>query len=463
MKELRFHIEFLSDIVLPASSNTEGNIEQQEFIAGSNFLGMVATKYKDFSKPFDIFHSGNVRFGDAHVLHHDKATYKMPFSFFHEKLDNTTLYNHHLIKDFSVFKQLKQKRSGFITVDLEEVNIDYVYSQKSAYDKQNRRSMDSHMYGYNAMKKGTNWQFVVKIDGISNEDEKLIIDTLKSSKRLGKSKSSEYGQVKITYIETKDEIKSPLPYGEVFLYCNSRLALLDESGNPTYELKYLCNGAEINYAKSQIRTSSFTPYNGIRQTKDYERVCINKGSVIVVKSLNDTQLQQIQKGIGAYLSEGFGEIIINPNFLMQKEFELKKVNPITKQEKIEITSDVAIFLAKREQVKKETLDIAKEVAEFIKKNPPKEKLNSQWGTIRALTNQAKTTKELYDLIFEKLPEDKPKGFLRSKKAKDKWGNDLIEALEKTKKMCDDKELDFIKFTKLLSIQMPKHKMGGKND
>jgi hypothetical protein len=39
MRELVFQVEFKSDIVLPASSNTEGKIDQLDFIAGSNFLG----------------------------------------------------------------------------------------------------------------------------------------------------------------------------------------------------------------------------------------------------------------------------------------------------------------------------------------------------------------------------------------------------------------------------------------
>ena len=88
MKQLTFQVEFLSDVVLPATSNTEGNIEQLDFIPGSNFLGMVASKgnYENFSDSFKIFHSGAVRFGDATLLYENRPTYKMPLSFFHEKL-----------------------------------------------------------------------------------------------------------------------------------------------------------------------------------------------------------------------------------------------------------------------------------------------------------------------------------------------------------------------------------------
>ena len=110
MKRLNFEVEFLSDIVLQGSSNSEGNVEALDFIPGSNFLGMVAGagNYENFEKPFDIFHSGKVRFGDAHILNEGQTTYKMPLSFFHKKLDKDTIYAHDQIEDFSAFGQPKQ-------------------------------------------------------------------------------------------------------------------------------------------------------------------------------------------------------------------------------------------------------------------------------------------------------------------------------------------------------------------
>jgi len=142
MRELVYEVEFLSDIVLPATSNTEGNIQQLDFIAGSNFLGMVASKYRDFEDSFKVFHSGAVKFGDATLLNDGKRTYKMPLSFFHEKANDKDILNHHFIEDFSEFEQLKQKRNGYITEDLKLLHVEYNYSQKSAYDTKHRRSLE---------------------------------------------------------------------------------------------------------------------------------------------------------------------------------------------------------------------------------------------------------------------------------------------------------------------------------
>ena len=71
----------------------------------------------------------------------------------------------------------------------------------------------------------------------------------------------------------------------------------------------------VVYSKTQIRISNFAPYNGARATKDYERACINKGSVIALKNLSAKQIATLKNGVGAYLSEGFGEVLINPWFL----------------------------------------------------------------------------------------------------------------------------------------------------
>jgi len=445
MKELVFKVELKSDIVLPATSNTEGKIDYLDFIAGSNFLGMVAKNYDKFQNSFDVFHSGKVRFTDAHILKDGKVTYKMPLSIFKEKTDENKVINQ-LRTSLDKLKQAQQVRNGYITEDLEHVFIDYAYSQKSAYDKTKRTSKEGQMYGYKAIKKGSTWQFVVKIDGISSEDEELIIKTLEDSKRLGKSKSAEYGQVEINHIKSQTiPLQTPKVHDKTVLYCNSRLALVDECGNPTLDLKYLCEGIEIDDEQTQIRTSSFTPYNRAMQTKSYERVCINKGSVIVLKNATDKQLETIQRGVGAFLSEGFGEILINPSFLDNKDFKLKKENEdklkSNQREKLDIkTSDkVVLFLQNRHNQKIEMLDIANEVAEFVKKHKKQTFANiksSQWGNIRSIC----TSSDNY--------QDEIIAYISN--GTKKWETDQIKKLKQN--------MTSREFTKLLAM-----KMGGKND
>ncbi len=443
MRELLYEVEFLSDIVLPATANTEGKILPSEFIAGSNFLGMVASKYGEFSDSFKLFHSGAVKFGDATPLYDGKKSYKMPLSFFHEKLNDKNILNHHLIEDFSSFEQLKQKRSGYITEDLNLLYVEYNYSQKSAYDKEHRRSKEGSMFGYSALQKGSKWLFSIKCsDSVCVEDIKLLQETIEGEKRLGKSRSAEYGLVKIRPVASTPAPKQAEVELYTYLYLNSRVALVDKEGNPTYDLQFLYNGLKeenIVYEKCQIRTSSFTPYNRTRERKDYERICINSGSVIVLEGVS---VEDIPNYVGAYQSEGFGEILINPSFLTTHNFTLEEIKEQVSPQKSVITTPLATFLQKREDVKLEKLTILDEVDSFIKEHKSLyEKIKpSQWGKIRSICTSAQTNfkEEIGEYISHGAKEWEPK---------------QIETL-----LQEEYSLEFIK---LISIQMPKQ--GAQND
>jgi len=447
MKSLVFQVEFLSDIVLPASSNTEGNIEQLDFIPGSNFLGMVAREYTQFENSFDVFHSGKVRFGDATVLSNGKQTYKMPLAFFHEKLNTKTVFVHHNIEDFSSYKQLKQMRNGYITGKREVSYISYSYAQKSAYDKVNRRSLEGSMFGYTAIKSGSKWQFTLQYDEISLKDLERIQTNLLGIKRLGKSKSAQYGEVKISLNGDNEVVEDLTLNEEVTLYVKSRLALVDQDGNASYDLSHLCEGLgeeNIVYEKTQLRTSTFTPYNGVRETKDYERVCINKGSVIVLKNVTKEQLACLKLGVGAYLSEGFGELLINPSFLQGLSFEYKEL-PLPRNEitVVTLTDETARFLQARKSVKMEELALANEVHIFIVKNKNlySNKMNAQWGSIRSMcANTVDICSDVEDYITHGVAKDKWKGSKQST---------LLAAMRSSK--------NALSFTKLLAMQMPKVK------
>ncbi|MFC2528684.1 MAG: hypothetical protein ACFNVQ_06370 [Campylobacter sp.] len=454
MREFRFEITFKSPIILQASSNTQGKMSSLDFIPGSAFLGMVASRYSDFSDPFKIFHSGAVKFCDAALIKDGKEFFKIPLSYFHEKLDGSKIYNHHLLsrEESEKFTQLKQMRSGYINDEKKKLSMDLDFSQKSAYDKIKRRSMDSQMYGYEAFRAGMKWRFSVKFDAnVSEDDISRIKETLERSTRLGKSKSAEYGAVEIKFIgENTDEIQSfTPPEGYTFVYAKSRLALIDENGNPSYDVKYILpnsNENNVDYAKTQIRISNFTPYNGARSTKDYERACINKSSVIALKNLSAEQIAALKNGVGAYLSEGFGEVLINPWFLnggnvrdspieFQKEAETEHS---TKE--IPIQSDLAKFLKQKQTTKDQALEIAERVANFIESHKDKfgKISKSQWGAIRALCkSSADIQKDVSEFIGEGV-------------AKDKWSDakeTLLKAIEKSR--------DPLKFALLLSMQMPR--------
>ena len=119
MEKIQFKCELLSDIVLNDSSATEGKRRSLDFIPGNNFLGIAAAQLyeKTDEAAWSIFHSGHVRFGDAHPSINNKRGLRIPASIFHPKLNGmeTGCYIHHLTKQDANIRamQLKQCREGF--------------------------------------------------------------------------------------------------------------------------------------------------------------------------------------------------------------------------------------------------------------------------------------------------------------------------------------------------------------
>ena len=465
MRQRDFKVTFLSDIVLHGSSNSEGNIETLDFITGSSFLGMVAKNYDEFAKTFDtfdIFHSGKVRFGEATPYFENKTTYKVPFCFFAPKLDSDKkeVRNNHFIdydNQAELDKQYKQIRSGYITSNFDYINLDHTYSQKAAYDKENRKSKDSSMFGYKAIKKGATWKFTIKFDkDLDEKIEKQVVENILGEKYLGKSKTAQYGKILIEELKDfkEENLENLNPKEITYVYINSSLALFNANGMPTFEptIENLgLTNASINWEKTQIRTKKYTSYNFKRQTNDYTRLVIEKGSVIALKNVSNEDINILKNGIGGYLNEGYGEVLINPSFLLKEgSFSLNKTEK--KEVKLDIqkekVDDVLIsFLGNKKESKNKTYTLGEEVQEFIEDNKAKfEKISkSQWGQIRMLVQFNQKNRDYVEKI---------KDFITHGTSKKQW-----ESAEKTLfSILDTKDMEFIK---LLSMMMPKVKVEDK--
>ena len=135
MKTLQFKCKLLSDVILNQRAATEGNQESLTFIPGNCFLGIVAKDYMNFQpqEQAEIFHSGHVRFGDAHPASKDAKTRSLhiPASLFYPKLKSLSeeSYIHHFYSRSDDKngaggqpQQLKQCREGYYEFAENEAN-----------------------------------------------------------------------------------------------------------------------------------------------------------------------------------------------------------------------------------------------------------------------------------------------------------------------------------------------------
>ncbi len=474
MKEIFFKCRLVSDIVLNSKLATEGNMTTLDYIPGSNFLGIVASKIYgklNVDDAYSIFHSGGVSFGDAIIYKENEIFYQIPFDWMmkkgKEKIGEDEVYLQHILSDLKndqlpksesgIFNaQLKQKRNGYFSAAGQVAKIQKTFALKSAHDANERRSKEGAMFGFESLKKGQ--EFVFSVHFVSE----LVIDKVKNSligrKRIGKSKTAEYGQVDIEEILAPDKIKTTRKTTSTLVYAQSNLCFFDDySGQPTFQptAKQLGLNGKINWKKSQVRTYSYSPWNGKRNTTDTQRNCIAAGSVFYVDTANTSG----EKSVGAYQAEGLGRIIINPVFLdgdkdnglisffNKKENSGDSAETNTKKENIENnqTSSLGILLKQKYDQKQQELALSKAVQEAYDNASEslKEISPSQWGSIRTYaikyTDFEKLQKELF-LIKPKTMDNKEEiiGYLTYGVAYDKyWGKSNEKCLKEFAQMAED--------------------------
>lgn len=460
-KIFKFKCILLTDVVLSQSSSSEGNQKTLDFIPGNNFLGIVASMmYKDRSKEsLELFHSGKVRFGDAHPSIGGVRGLKVPASMYYPKLGSASkeCYIHHLtdhnkqeIKD----KQLKQCREGFYSfIDKygKPVVIDKNFAIKSAYDSEKRRSKDKQMFGYESLPKDLVLYFEVESE-LSEGLNKDIVNALCGKRHIGHSRSAEFGLVSIEPEEFKEIESSKTEPGSeyVTIYADGRLIFFDENNEPTCqpEAKDLgVNGGCVDWSKSQIRTFQYAPWNGKRHTYETDRYGIEKGSVFVVKLNGGTCPEQSQY-VGYYKNEGFGKVIYNPVFLagnpqgkamftLESKEDKKLKQKDSKESNLAKPDSLLIdLLMKRKHFAENNRSVYSIVQEEVNKLEPlfkDEEFSSQWGAIRGIAMKTQDSQKLIDDITI---------FLSNGVAKDKW-EDRIGVLIEFMVGKKDKDLQSI--------------------
>lgn len=413
MQKIQFSCTLLSDIILSESASTESKHGSLDFIPGGNFLGVVASSlYKAENENTRLlFHSGSVRFGDAHPAYRRSdgtliRSLRIPAVYFTPKLKNLfdgEAYLSHTIPnpemEILLEKQLKQCRDGFYAFDKDtayQVNVEKNFSLKSSYDSERRRSKDGGLFAYESIASGREFLFDVELDDEATALKEDLIASLCGTCHIGRSRSAQYGWVRIEqakYLEVEENQNATF----TTVYADGRLVFFDENGLPTFrprakDLGFDSQGAEIDWTKSQVRICRYSPWNFKRQSFDNERCVIEKGSTFIIK--NPGRIPTGTHYIGAYCNEGFGRIVVNPYFLDATEDGKCRVHFIEESQKSKANkpndtasgSTLLSYLRAKESSNDAEKTIYSRVDEFSIKNKSyfRGVSASQWGTIRGL-------------------------------------------------------------------------------
>ncbi len=472
MTTLKFRCKLLSEVIVSQKAATEGSHETLSFIPGNVFLGIVASGYGSFSHEdqVSLFHSGKVRFGDAHPVGANdmKRSLHIPAAFYYPKssgLSSGCFLYHFYDRNAEATRplQLKQCRQGFYVFDgtsMKEIRQAKEFAIKSAYNRDLRRSDDSRMYGYEALEKGMVFLFSVECD-----DPHLagrITEALTGIKHIGRSRTAQYGLAEIQPFDYEETQSAPATYEEggdtyITVYADGRLIFLDETGMPTCQptARDLGLTGEIVWEKSQVRTFQYAPWNGKRQTRDTDRVGLEKGTVLVVRLAPGYRPDCLPTYVGCYQNEGFGKVIYGWSILQQSgaNGRLGAVVSHAGNDRnagnagdCRAKTPLLSYLKRRKGEKEADAYVYAQVNEFVQcygKRFSSASFASQWGAIRNIAIQHRTRAEIVEELFDKMetvrrvptPTDprkeitSPAAYLTHGIAAEKWKGERLKVLK----------------------------------
>jgi hypothetical protein len=487
MTSLDFKCTLQTDLVLNSSPASEGVSKSLNYIPGVKFLGLTAQSLYDEQNPektCQLFHDGTVRFGDAHPYVDNGDAFLVPANWYFPKgkKQEGPFYLHQelspsVIADLVTNEgyQLKRAKDYFLTVSADDATIERItvpqrFTLKTGFDGERRRSRDGQLFGYYAISAGTEWKFTVEVDDDSLIDD--IVSALSGDKRIGRSKSAQYGAVNISLLASRVPALEKISSGENILYAVTDLCFYASSGlptiHPTIEQLHLPAGSVINWEKSRILHRRYTTWNGKRQAQNADRYLISKGSVISITLNGDTDSSVWQGGVGAFRNEGFGRLLPNPVFLEGSPqhahlvgSSVGKVGSMVVNEIPAVqgqhASDATVlsFIQHSAGEREAGVETLRKVNRFIRDNYGSNLMlseikNSQWGQIRQLARRARRYDELDRILF-----DEKTGQLLAGESQSVWKrHNRAEELSKAAKANPGREIAFLE---KLSAELPKWK------
>lgn len=443
---------------------TFGN-ETLDYIPGSVILGALAAKvysnsdkYSD-EQLFSLFQNNNHNiFSNAYPIgtfdNETLLSLPTPLCIHYQKNKNDDVENYinKIVDDPNDHEQYKQVRSGYLTSNFKKIKFKTGVITRTAIEFKTQSAEKNQLFSQKYISKGT--QFVGFIE--FEEQFTPLIDEFLDGKfiRIGKSRSSEFGRVKLQKINQRLSLNKPSDISN-YLYLwmisdcqfydltTGQPSLVPQASNiwtlfnpnkPSGDIKL-----EFDEEKSFIRTSIKRYFNRKRGGFDGEKLLVNKGSVIAFrlnKSLSQQQMKDIQdQGIGLDRQLGFGQVIVNPSWINKKDIsqvqlfekiiiEIKADNNSSKEDcinpnLIKYLNNIREIRSKETSYKFDSKHQSFVIDLYNKIRSCNKKINvdidfgpssTQWEQIYSVVKNCKNwdecLKELYEIILKNIGSDR---------------------------------------------------------
>jgi len=343
-----YQLTTLDPVIVSQSNATTNNHECLDYIPGSAILGLIASKeYAKLSEEesWQVFHNGDVQFSPCYPLIANEIALPTPSSWHFKKGEEATrelepnnpnsieqytpenVTNHAEINfERDELIQYKQCRTGYLTSQGKTQKVTKGYNTKTAINRDSGSAKKSQLFSYSYIEAEQNFigwiDIAIKDELQKSNVENKIKQNLQGIARIGRSRNTEFGRVKLS-ITTVEQAKQIPNNKQLTLWCLSDVELVNSMGMPTLAPK--CEdihpdlkGITLNANKSFIRGNKVSRFNQKRQGLDTEQILINKGSILTFdlnneQNIPDKILEVLNnKGIGINRQQGLGWVYVNP-------------------------------------------------------------------------------------------------------------------------------------------------------
>lgn len=356
MFKIRYLIETLSPVIISDDSADENLIPAKDYITGSSIRGFFAGVYqrkRSLESPAyndenfkRLFLDDELIFTNAYLAekYENEILASQILPFFIQNIKNTEKYTNLFVEDINEPTKLKKifyisKNNQFKTLETKKRIFFH-----NAIDYKTGTTKDGFIFNYEAIE--PEQIFYGEILG-EEKDLRDLIDFLGEKEftgRIGKSRNTQYGSIKITLISDKPEFFNTeiSLNNKLALICHSDLILTNEYGYYITTIKELekylseiSGNEELKIEKAFFRVVEIEGFVSVWKARRQRYLAFEKGSSFLISNISKEKIDKLkdicEKGLGLLTGEGFGRIaILSPEKIVPPKFVKDLEKPIKK-------------------------------------------------------------------------------------------------------------------------------------
>lgn len=337
--------------------------ESKLYITGASVRGAVVKKYDKNDNDLNSIIK-KVRFYDAYPIFTEGSkkyfSFPTPNVFRITKERDKSSSKEYKKEDFAMVfdnnlnanrvRKVKKLKKGAFSYCTENVLYQFNIKKKLRFHHSREKSK-SNIFRYEAIEKNQEFYGIIDVSKITFDDKKMLYKKVMESNilYLGGSRTGGYGKVEIRNLETIEnfaKLNEKLGYfntdkvdkNNMYIYFLSNAILRDENHqiSSSFNREYLNKELNLNISEEdykniecEIEPTISTGFNSTWQANLPQVYGIEAGSVIKlnkVEDSNDINIENfIKKQHGDRILDGFGRVILNPQFLEVKKIVYKGI------------------------------------------------------------------------------------------------------------------------------------------